>query len=212
MIPPTAMAAVWAVVPAAGVGRRMGWPKQTLPLEGGTLAARVTRTLLEAGADGVVVVTRGELVAALLLPQDARIAIALNDRADSEMIDSVRVGWKAAGALFRPQVADGVLVVPADMPHLSIAACRACIQSYRQTPERVIVATHAGKRGHPLILPWTLRPRVEALHGGLNGLLRHGNLPVHEVETGAEAVGDVDTWSDYERLTGRRPLRSSARL
>ncbi|MBI4716938.1 MAG: nucleotidyltransferase family protein [Planctomycetes bacterium] len=212
MIPATSRAAVWAVVPAAGVGRRMGWPKQTLPLEGGTIAATVARTLLGAGADGVVVVTRSELVAALLLPQDARIVIALNNRAGSEMIDSVRVGWKAAGALFAPHGGDGVLVVPADMPHLTIAACRDCIRSYRHTPERVVVATHAGKRGHPLIVPWALRPHVEALRGGLNGLLRPGNLPVHEVETGAEAVGDVDTWGDYERLTGRRPLRPSVRL
>jgi molybdenum cofactor cytidylyltransferase len=45
-----------AVVPAAGLSVRMGRPKLTLPVDGGTVIASVVQALLEGGVDTVVVV------------------------------------------------------------------------------------------------------------------------------------------------------------
>ena len=67
---------VWAIVPAAGRGRRVGGPKQLLPYRESTLVGTVTQTLLDARIDRVVVVTRPPLVDALRLPKDPRVAIA----------------------------------------------------------------------------------------------------------------------------------------
>ncbi len=82
---------IWAIVPAAGRGRRMGGPKQVLPYRDSTIASTVVQTLIEADVVGVVVVTRTVLVNALRLPVDPRVTIALNDR-ESEMIHSIRIG------------------------------------------------------------------------------------------------------------------------
>lgn len=83
---------VWAIVPAAGVGRRMGTPKQCLPWGGTTVAGAVVAQLLRTDCNGIVVVTRSELIDALRLPRDTRILTACNDDLESEMIDSVRIG------------------------------------------------------------------------------------------------------------------------
>lgn len=93
---------IGCIVPAAGMSRRMGRPKATLPFGGNTMVGTVVRSLLEAGSDEILVVTRGELAAQLDLPHDRRVTVAFNDDADSEMIDSVRIGL----AVFRSRIVE----------------------------------------------------------------------------------------------------------
>jgi molybdenum cofactor cytidylyltransferase len=191
---------VWGIIPAAGLSRRMGRAKQLLPYQGSTLAATVTRTLLDADVGGVVVVTRSELLDDLQLPNDARVRVAQNDDPDSEMIDSVRVGLVALSQ-FQPGDDDGVLVVPADMPTLSAQTCRTCIATYLSNPSRIVVATYQGQRGHPIVFPLALRHLVFQLHGGLRMLPRtcpDQVLLVHIDDPGVSF--DVDLTGDYESL------------
>ena len=78
---------VWGIVPAAGMSRRMGRTKQSLPHRDSTIVGVIVRTLLDAGLRGLVVVTRTDLVTALDLPNDPRLDVAINDDAESEMVD-----------------------------------------------------------------------------------------------------------------------------
>lgn len=222
---------VWAIVPAAGLGRRMGRDKQVLPYRGSTLVSTVTSTLLDAGAHGVVVVTRSSLLDRLSLPDDPRVTVAINDDADSEMIDSIRIGLAelsvsatepgaAASACDRsvgsppdgtpspfadrhsPSSSVGVLVVPGDMPALSVETCRTCIAEFSADPRRIVIATHNGRRGHPIIFPLSMCDVIDDLRAGLSELpKRHPDL-VQAVEVpDPGATRDVDTQSDYDRLS-----------
>ena len=56
------------------------------------MVGSVVRTLLDAGLDAVVVVTRSELVTGLGLPSDKRLSVAVNDDTSSQMIDSICIG------------------------------------------------------------------------------------------------------------------------
>jgi len=195
--------AVWAVVPAAGLSRRMGRPKQTLPYQGTTMVAAVVQSLLDAGVNGVVGVTRTEFADRLALPADPRVIITINDRADSEMIDSIRAGLevlsRGIGHLRAPIARDGVLVLPGDMPHVSVQTCRLCIEAYRTAPLTIVVAAHQQVRGHPLIFPFALHGEVEQLHGGLRTLLDNHADIVEPVETGSNSVlQDIDSPEDLE--------------
>lgn len=221
MTPPTSPIPVFGIVPAAGSGRRMGRPKQLLPCRGSTMLAGVVRTLLDAGLNAVVVVTRRELAAGLDLPADARLSLALNDDPSSEMIDSIRIGLSALftegespggaesnapGPVPRVKNCAGILVVPGDMPALSVATCRLCMESYRRQPGNIIVAGCASRRGHPLIFPAEMQSAVRGLRGGLNTLLALHPDRVRQVETGdPAALADVDTWEQYRALVGTRP-------
>lgn len=213
MTPHPAVTRIYGIVPAAGLGRRMGRPKQVLPWRGSTIVGRLVRTLLDAELDSVVVVTRSELVPALDLPIEDRLRVAINDDAASEMIDSIRIGlstWFGSRVLPGPTNKDntnpidgmtedtGILVVPGDMPGLSVATCRLCMNAFRQQPTSIIVAMHAGKRGHPLIFPASLHAEVNELQGGLNLLVERFSDRVRPVEThDPGAVEDVDTWDQY---------------
>jgi molybdenum cofactor cytidylyltransferase len=192
--------AVWGIIPAAGMGRRMGGPKQSLAYRGSTMAATVTSTLLAANVSSVVVVTRTELIDALQLPAKPQVHAAINDDADSEMIDSIRIGLSTLARL-QPGKDDGVLVVPADMPALSVDSCRACMAAYRTHQRRIVVAAHEGRRGHPIIFPYAIKDTVDALSGGLNMLLDEYSEQLFLVDTIDPGVTtDVDTTGDYERL------------
>ncbi len=94
------------------------------------------------------------------------------------------------------------------MPALTAAAIAGLIRAYRQsldspTPaERVWVPRYRGRRGHPVLLAWSLAADVAPLgsHEGLNALVDRN--PVHYVETDdASVCDDLDTPEDYARLT-----------
>ncbi len=208
-------ALVQAVIPAAGNSRRMGRPKQILPYGGSTLVGTVTRTLLSAGVDRVVVVMRSNLIDSADLPSDPRVVTAVNDRQDAAMIDSLRVGLDRLAlettASIEQDASDdaktggGVLVVPGDMPMLSEAACRACIDAFAAAPDHIIIATYQGRRGHPMIFPWSMRSAVDELDGGLNQLPDRYRDRVRLVETGDSGVTrDIDTEDDYRQVTDPR--------
>lgn len=188
------------------------------------MAGSVVRTLLDAGLDAVVLVTRSELVARLDLPIDKRLSVAVNDNASTHMIDSIRIGLSVlfddhvasgGGEEDQPSVIDrisdctGILVVPGDMPGLAVATCRLCVEAFRQAPTKIILAAHHGQRGHPLIFPASLRAVVHQLNGGLNGLLDLYRERVQIVETGDPAtLEDVDTWDQYRSLSPAPPENS----
>ncbi len=215
MTPAQSEVQIWGILPAAGMSRRMGRPKLTLPHENTTIAGSVARTLLDAGAGeagltrcagGLVVVTRTELIDDLELPTDSRLHVVINDDAESEMIDSVRMGlrWIAvhlAETAERSAVPVGVLVVPADMPTISAEVCRQCMAAFLDDAQRIVIARHAGQGGHPIVFPLSLRDVVDQLDGGLRELPRTCSERVFFVETGEPGVvHDVDTPGDYQQL------------
>lgn len=199
---------IWAIIPAAGLSRRMGQPKQTLPHRGSTLAGTVVKTVLDAGVAKLIVVTRSELLERLGLPADERVRVAVNDDPASEMIDSIRIGLGRveAGIADADEGASttGVMVVPADMPAISTEVCRQCMTVFREDPERIIVASHSGTRGHPIIFPFSLRDAIDRLENGLRELLSVYPELVARVDCSEPGViEDVDEPGDYEQLEGQ---------
>lgn len=200
---------IWAIVPAAGMGRRAGGPKQTFALGDSTLAGTTVQALLETDIAAVIVVTRTSLIAALRLPRDPRVDIAINDVEDSQMIDSVRIGLRRivehCGDSPPQQVrTDGVMVLPSDMPGVSPQALKRCMTAFRSVTDRIVMATHATKSGHPIIFPLSMQAIVENLDGGLNMLRRRFPDRVVPVEVDEPGIlSDIDTLDDYERWKKR---------
>ncbi len=184
----------------------------------------VANTLLDAGLNAVVVVTRSELVYSMGLPVDPRLSVTTNEVVPSQMIDSIRIGLSALlddctvsrdATGDRPSRVDrvtdctGILVVPGDMPGLAVETCRLCVEAYRREPTKIIVAAHTGRRGHPIVFPATLRSCVQQLDGGLNTLLDLHPERIQLVETSdPAALQDIDTWEQYRSGSRVRPESS----
>jgi len=219
---------IFAIIPAAGLSRRMGRPKQLIAVDGQPMVLRLVESMAAVDAiAGVMVVTRRAIADALgatkIESSHGRIRIAFNEDESSEMIDSVRIGLRALGETwgrgragigeFSPH--DGILVCPGDYPGLTTNAFAACARAYLAAISResktsgasdcahgrppIIIASHGGRRGHPIIFPVELIPFVmsPACDGGLNALTREFADRVRLVELPTNAVlRDADTPDD----------------
>jgi len=221
----SATANVWAVVPAAGAGRRFreagnsargtGGNKLLEPVHGRPMLVTVIDALEASRVAGVVVVVSPVIEKRIKHqrpPTDTRRYV-VNDREGSEMIVSVQLGLQGvAGQLARQRVdavlADdvGYLVCPGDHPGVTTAAADRCVEAFRQDTSRLVIATCRGRRGHPIILPADLARQVLAWSESerLDTLRARYPSRVREVETQEPGVLiDVDRPEDLERLGGR---------
>jgi molybdenum cofactor cytidylyltransferase len=195
----------FAIVPAAGNSIRMGAPKLLLPMGGETMIERALAAWRTTGVEKIVVVVRPGDQELAIVCRAQNVDVIVPPVAPPEMKDSVQFGLRHIGAKFAPTVEDAWLLAPADMPNLSPRVIHGLISAHRSNRPAVLVPTLGGKRGHPVLFPWTLAAEVYSLQAteGLNVLRqRHASreVPCDWVEpAGALAFGDIDTPEDYQR-------------
>jgi molybdenum cofactor cytidylyltransferase len=188
-----------AIVPAAGRSRRMGADKQLLDVKGRPMLLAVVESLAAAEVDGVIVVTRTPIAHALPSPSPTNVTVLCPEPECPEMIDSIRAGIAECQARGGLDAGAGVLVCPADQPGITTADVEACLAAFRAAPQCIIIATHAGRRGHPIIFPAGLVDfvRSAACGAGLNALPHSFADRVLHVECASPGVAtDVDTRGD----------------
>jgi CTP:molybdopterin cytidylyltransferase MocA len=187
---------VVGIIPAAGRSGRMGTPKQLLHVDGKPMLLGIVDTLLGGGVARVTVVTNSAVREQLpSLPQN--VDVVLNDNPKTQMIQSIRIGLTATPA------ADGYLVCPSDAARITAADVRRCLEAFAETPGHIVIATHDGRRGHPMIFPNTLARVVqsEECDAGLHQLSRNRPQLVREVICHSPGtVSNVNTPADYEKL------------
>jgi molybdenum cofactor cytidylyltransferase len=191
---------VAAVILAAGLSRRMG-PRNKLLLEDGAglpMVARVADAVLASRAQPVSVVVGHQA-------GDVRRALAGRDVRFVEAADYAQ-GLSAslrAGLAAVPDDAAAVLVCLGDMPLVSAVQIDRLVEAYGPEEGRLIVVpTHRGKRGNPVLWDRRFFPEMAALSGdtGARGLLlRHADC-VAEVDVGTESIlVDFDTPEALDR-------------
>ncbi len=205
---------MFAVIPAAGLSRRMGRPKLLIDLAGTTVIARLVEALRAADVPNIVVVGRASDEP--LWTEVRRLCGVLEVRPHidpPDMRSSVEHALSAIRDQLQPSDDDGWLLVPADHPVLDANVIRDVIAIWQQHPNRVVIPTHGNERGHPTVLPWSLAQQVSQIPAdkGLNWLIRSQPDLVKEWPTSNPAVLlDLDTPEDLERL--RQNLGSKQRV
>jgi molybdenum cofactor cytidylyltransferase len=181
----------------------MGLPKQLLDVGGRSMLHAVVAPLASSSVDGIALVLHSDLAGKVDLTDLAGALVVLNDDEDSEMIDSIRIGLTAWLERATVRDEDGFLVFPADQPGITTADVDACIAAYRKMPDRIVVATRKGRRGHPIIFGAALAPVVRSgvCDRGLNQLPRA--YPDRLELVACDSIGvtrDFDTPTDFDRL------------
>lgn len=193
----------WAIIPAAGLSRRMGAPKLLLPYRGTTILGKLFEGLRTAGVESVAVVTRPDDLAlqSEVLRLGGELLIPSADPPD--MRDSVEFGLSELEARHHPHPREGWILIPADHPLLSPETLLKLISEWNRISPEVLVPTWRGKRGHPALLRWDLRRLIPQIppEWGLNWILRRSGIHVAELELDDPLIlEDLDTPEDYERL------------
>ena len=197
-----------AAVLAAGRSLRMGRPKALLPCAPGaqdTFVARIVGAIQAAGVPGPLVVGRPDdrhLADVVSTLQPARF-IANPNHAQGQLTSIVA----ALDALGGTNL-EGLLVMPVDMPSVTVDTFAAILHAAAANPGRIVRACHAGRHGHPVVFD---RGSFDGLRAadpsiGAKSVLRARPERVLDVDTPDPGVlQDVDTLDDYVAAFGHVP-------
>ena len=187
-----------AIVLAAGRSRRMGAHKLLLPLGGRPLLTYAVEAACASAATPVIVVLGHNAKAASAALPVGRYQIAVNADYMQGMAGSLRVGLDAL-----PATVSGAVVALADQPLVTAVIFAMLLAEAARQPERIIAASYAGQRGHPLYFPRALFDELRDVsgdEGGRSVIARHPDLLLLLPIADADAALDVDHPEDYARI------------
>jgi molybdenum cofactor cytidylyltransferase len=180
----------------------MGRPKQLLPLGGTTVLARAIENVRSAGLVEVVLVlgASAEAIRRQLPPPLLEgLKVVVNQAYPQGMASSLREGLSALDS----QTA-ATLIILGDQPLLRPQTLQQIIAGYHRSGAQIVIPSHRGKRGNPVLLHRSVFPEVMALEGDTGCRAIFGNHLDAILKVEVEDPGillDIDNQDDYDRLT-----------
>jgi CTP:molybdopterin cytidylyltransferase MocA len=189
------------LVLAAGASRRMGRPKQLLPVGGRPLLEHVVAQACASGLDEVLVVLGASADAIRGQVDFGRAQTLVNPGHASGMSSSLRVGLAALGA-----DVERAVVILGDQPAVSGELLDELLDLQAGSGLPAAALSFGGLLHPPVVLRRELWGDLESLEGdvGCRALIRAKPELVAVLPTASDAGHpvDVDTPEDYERLLG----------
>ena len=195
--------AVAAIVLAAGESRRFGQPKQLLPVGDKTMIQYVVDIALDSPLDQVVVVLgcRAAEIGASIAGRPVQVVV--NQEWKSGLSSSVRAGLSAV----KPEVSAALFVL-ADQPGVTAEVIAKLVERYRETRAPLVVPTHCGRQGNPVLFDRSLFAELMEVRGDQGGrrLIAEHENELEEIEVRTEAIfADIDTVDDYQTANLQTP-------
>ena len=161
-----------AIIPAAGLSRRMGEPKLLKPFEGEPLINHVLAAWLASGVQRVIVVVREDNTNLREHLAQFDVDVAIADPPPAQMKDTVLAGIKYTAEHYPMGVNDAFLLAPADMPYLSPWLIDQVLEQHNPDAAAIIAPSFEGTKGHPALFPWPFVTGVYQLTDdqGINAL------------------------------------------
>lgn len=190
------------VLLAAGASRRMGRPKQLLPVEGTPLVRRAAGIAVAAGLGPVFVVLgcRASVIAPALdgLP----LHLVINESWSDGLGSSIRAGVRRALEL--APVPRGLVLALADQPGVTAAHLRRLAAMHRKTGRSIVATFSNGVLQPPVLFTPEWFPRLGQLGGddGARKILGEHARQVARVPLAR--AGDLDTPGEYARYCAGR--------
>ena len=195
---------VAAIVLAAGRSTRMGDTNKLLADIGGVpMVRRVVEAALASKARPVLVVVGHEAADVVAALAGLDVTLVLNRDYATGLASSLKTGI-AAG----PGDCDGAFMLLGDMPRITAAHLDRLIAAFAaESPAPIVVPTHQGQRGNPVLWPATLFRELLQLEGdaGAKRLIAAHADRAREIDLGTDAIfADVDTPEALKALRDRR--------
>jgi molybdenum cofactor cytidylyltransferase len=187
------------IVLAAGRSIRFGATKQVLPWNDTTLVAHSVKAALDAGLDPVIVIAGFEAEKVEKALAGLPVKLVFNPEFAAGQSSSVRKGIEAL-----PPRTGAAMMLLADQPFVMDGMIRMIVQAHRHTFAPICIPIYEGQRGNPALFDKTLFRELMELRGDVGGraLFEKYSSAMASVPAGREAMLDIDTPEDYERLQG----------
>ena len=112
-----------------------------------------------------------------------------NDHPDWGAASTIRLGTEAMAQC------DAILYLVADQPLLDAAAIAKILETWQETPDRIVAPAHDGRTGNPCIFPREFFPELCQLQGDVGGkrVIKAHLDRLLTVEVAPDALFDCDT-------------------
>lgn len=185
-----------AVILAAGASRRLGHPKQLVPVAGETLLHRTARLALAAGCSPVHVVLGFEADSMRSALADLPASILVNHAWPEGMGSSLRSGIAALAG----ETVAGVLLLVCDQPRLTLDHLQRLLERHA-AQAGIAASVYAGRPGVPAVFGPEFFPELLAVAAdqGARDLLRRHAAVIQGIAW-PQGELDLDLPKDLERL------------
>ena len=189
-----------AILLAAGESKRMGEPKQLMPLSKHTLLEQAIDNLLNSSVDETIVVVghKAEEITRAIATKPVKIMFNPNYR--QGMSTSI-----VAGLILVDPKSQAVMLALGDQPLVESRTMNQLIDAFNSHDKGIAVPTHRGKRGHPIIFNIKYKAELLELEGDIGGreIIRQHPDDVLEVAVdSASVISDINTRDDYQSQLG----------
>lgn len=190
--------AVAGVLLAAGTSSRMGRNKLLLEWNGETMVHGCARRAVAGGVSPLIVVLGPSAAAIRSALSDVPCDTVVNPEYESGMASSVRAGLAAV-----PEAAAAVIILLADMPHVTGEMVGQMIQRYHTTRAPLVISEYDGISAPPVLYDRLLWAELASANGegrGRDIAARHRDQS-ETMRWPASALADLNVPEDYARLT-----------
>jgi molybdenum cofactor cytidylyltransferase len=188
---------VVGVLLGAGSSRRLGRPKQTLPLGDTTVLGWTLRDAEKSALDRVVLVLGG---AAPVSPATTRAEVVFNSAYGTGCASSLLAGLDTAGE------PDAIVMLLGDMPGVDATVIDEVVAAWRAHPSWAAVTRYTDGLGHPFVFSADAFDTLRGLHGDKAVWKIVDHEPperVRRIDVHRPLPRDIDTWADYEAVRDR---------
>jgi len=186
-----AAAPVSAILLAAGKSSRMGKLKQLMPLGESTMLEQTLDNLLGSKAAEVIVVLGYKAEEVMKRLSGKPIKVVVNPLYRKGMSTSI-----AAGLKFVDSQSQAVMLTLGDQPYVDSPTINRLIDAFSSDKKGIVIPTHQGQRGHPLIFARKYQAPLYDLSGDIGGreIIKQHPEDVLEVPVDCEGIViDIDT-------------------
>lgn len=184
---------------AAGESRRMGRDKALLTYQGKTFLEILIRNLRASGIDRVTVVLGYHAEIIQLTVSLASVRVVVNQDYARGQTSSLQMGLAAAAA----DSPEAVMLCLVDHPAISVEVFSQLKECFDSSSPPVLIPTHEGQRGHPIVISQALFPELLTLppQEPANTVIRKYRHATQFVEVADPGILiDVDEPETYEKL------------
>lgn len=186
---------------AAGESSRMGLDKALLTYQGKTFLENIILTLRDAGIERIAAVL-GHHAEEIQKATDLEgVEVVVNSEYRRGQTSSLQAGLRA---LESPAL-EAVVLCLVDHPAVSATTVQKLVESFGQSHSPVVIPTHQGERGHPVVISAAVFPELLSLgsEAGANTIIRKYRAATQTIEVeDASVLLDVDEPETYRRVAG----------
>ncbi len=184
---------------AAGESRRMGSDKALLVYRGRTFLETLIANLHDAGIESVIVVLGHHGEAIRTAVDLARVRVVENHDYRQGQTSSLQAGLAALAG----ESPEAVILCLVDHPVITSEVFRTLTEHFERARPPVLIPTHEGEHGHPIVISQALFPELLALplDAAANTVIRKYRAATVFVEIADSGILiDVDDPEAYTRL------------